>query len=82
MGDRIMPKKYYKAEEIINILRQIEILVSHIAPMSFGKDKQPRWQPEKWGSVNKPTTAGGKNMGGCELIKRNDSRSLSRKTAD
>jgi hypothetical protein len=28
MGVRIRPKKYYKAEEIINILRQIEILVS------------------------------------------------------
>ena len=28
MGDGIMPKKYYKAEEIINILRQIEVLVS------------------------------------------------------
>ena len=37
-----MPKKYYEAEEIINILRQIEILVSHIVPMSFGKDKQRR----------------------------------------
>jgi len=23
-----MPKKYYKAEEIINVLRQIEILIS------------------------------------------------------
>jgi len=28
MGDWIMPKKYYKAEEIFNILRQIGILVS------------------------------------------------------
>ncbi len=34
-----MPKKFYKAEEIINILRQVEVLVSHITPMSFGKDK-------------------------------------------
>ena len=42
-----MPKKYYKAEEIINILRQIEILVSHIVPMSFGRGKPHRWLPEE-----------------------------------
>jgi len=34
-----MPKKIFMAEEIINILRQIEILVSHIVPMSFGRDR-------------------------------------------
>jgi putative transposase len=28
MGDKSMPKKYYKAEQLINILRQIEILRS------------------------------------------------------
>ena len=46
-----MLKKYYKAEEIINILRQIEVLISHIVPMSFERDKLPRWQPvgvKKW----------------------------------
>ena len=42
-----MPKKYYKAEEIINILRQVEILISHIVPMSFGKDKPRRWPQEE-----------------------------------
>ncbi len=35
-----MPKKYYKAEKIINRLRQVEELVSRIVPMPFGKNKK------------------------------------------
>jgi len=46
LGDRIIPKKYYKLKEIINILRQVEILVSHCTPMSFGRGRLHRWQLE------------------------------------
>jgi putative transposase len=56
MGDRIMPKKYYKAEEIINILRQMEILISQgqtaqIAARSVGISEQTyyRWRKEYGG---------------------------------
>jgi len=56
MGDRIMPKKIYKAEEIINLLRQIEILVSRgqtaqTAARGVGISKQTyyRWRKEYGG---------------------------------
>jgi putative transposase len=61
-----MPKKYYKAEEIINILRQIEILVSQgqtaqIAARNVGISEQTyyRWTPSA------------KNTGVCERIRLN-----------
>lgn len=51
-----MPKKYYKAEEIINILRQIEILVSQgqtaqMAARGEGISEQTyyRWRKEYGG---------------------------------
>ena len=56
MGDGIMSKKYYKAEEIINILRQIEILVSQgqtamVASRGVGISEQTyyRWRKEYGG---------------------------------
>jgi transposase-like protein len=56
MGDRIMPKKIYKAEEIINLLRQIEILVSQgqtaqTAARGVGISEQTyyRWRKEYGG---------------------------------
>lgn len=51
-----MPKKYYKAEEIINILRQIEILISQgqtaqMASRGVGISEQTyyRWRKEYGG---------------------------------
>jgi putative transposase len=51
-----MPKKYYKAEEIINILRQIDILVSQgqtaqMAARGIGISEQTyyRWRKEYGG---------------------------------
>jgi len=72
-----MPKKYYKAEEIINILRQIEILVSQgqtaqMASRGVGISEQTYY---RW-----PLSA--KNMRGCALTKHNVSKILNRKTAD
>ena len=51
-----MPKKYYKAEEIINILRQVEVLVSQgqtaqMAVRNIGISEQTyyRWRKEYGG---------------------------------
>lgn len=59
-----MPKKKYKAEEIINILRQVEILVSHIVLMFFGRGKSHKSQLEERGSVNKTYYCWRKEYGG------------------
>jgi len=71
-----MPKKIYKAEEIINLLRQIEILISQgqtaqTAARGVGISEQTYY---RW-------TTSSKNMGECEQIKRSGSRNLNRKTA-
>jgi len=65
-----MPKRYYKAEEIINILRQIEVLVSQgqtaqMATRGVGISEQTYY---RW-----PTSP--KNMGECGQIKRSGSKS-------
>jgi putative transposase len=56
MGGRKMPKKYFKAEEIINILRQIEILVgqgqtAQMAARGVGNSEQTYycWRKEYGG---------------------------------
>jgi putative transposase len=56
MGGRAMPKKYYKAGEIINILRQVEILIgqgqtAQEAVRSVGISEQTyyRWRKEYGG---------------------------------
>jgi hypothetical protein len=34
---RNMPKKTFTAEQIISELREVEVLISHIVPMSCGR---------------------------------------------
>lgn len=36
-----MAEKHYKAEKIFDVLEQVEVLVSHIVPMSFSNDRRP-----------------------------------------
>jgi hypothetical protein len=38
-GMRNMPKKTFTAEQIISKLREAEVLISHIVPVSFGRGK-------------------------------------------
>ena len=38
-GMRNMPKKTYTAEQIISKLREAEVLISYIFPVSFGRGK-------------------------------------------
>ncbi len=64
-----MPKKYCKAEEIINILRQIEILISQgqtaqLAARGAGISEQTYY---RW-----PTSS--KNMEECGQIKHSGSK--------
>ena len=72
-----MPKKIYKAEEIINLLRQIEILVSQgqtaqTAARGVGISEQTYYRC--------PTSS--RNMVECGPIKLSGSRNLNRKTGD
>lgn len=41
-----MPKKSFTTEQIISKLREVEVLINNIVPMSFGSDK-PSQQPAK-----------------------------------
>jgi len=56
MGDGIMPKKYFKVEEIINILRRVEILVSQgqttqkaVREVGISEQTYYRWRKEYGG---------------------------------
>jgi DNA invertase Pin-like site-specific DNA recombinase len=65
-----MPKKYFKAEEIINILRQVEILMSQgqtaqMAARGVGISEQTYY---RW-----PTSA--KSIVVCERIRLSGSKS-------
>jgi len=69
-----MPKRHCRAEEIINILRLIEILISQgqstqLKARGFGISEQTYYRWER-------------NMGECIQIKRSDSKSWNRKTPD
>ena len=51
-----MSRKSYKPEQVINLLRKIEVEIA------YGRKRHKR--PGRWGSVNRPTTAGGRNLAG------------------
>lgn len=74
-----MPKKKYKAEEIINILRQVEILVSQgqtaqIAVRGMGISEQTYYPERIWWDAHRPGAEAQGTGAGKQQIKKNSCR--------
>lgn len=76
-----MSKKYYKAEEIINILRQVDILVSQgqtaqMAARGIGISEQTITVGGKnMGDAHRPGATSQRALAGKQQIEKNRSRS-------
>jgi len=51
-----MPNPRYQPEQVVNLLRKMEVEIATA--------RRRRKRPEKWGSRNRRTTAGGRNSEG------------------